>query len=48
MTVNVVAPGLIESPVYEQAFTPEQVEAMVPMSESDARGSGRPRGVPGL
>ncbi|HKT33182.1 MAG TPA: 3-oxoacyl-ACP reductase FabG [Nitrospira sp.] len=31
VTVNVVAPGLIESPAARQAFKPEHVEAMVPM-----------------
>jgi 3-oxoacyl-[acyl-carrier protein] reductase len=31
ITVNVVAPGLIESPAVREAFTPEQVAAMVPM-----------------
>lgn len=31
VTVNVVAPGLIESPAIRQSFEPEQVEAMVPM-----------------
>jgi 3-oxoacyl-[acyl-carrier protein] reductase len=31
ITVNVVAPGLIESPATRQAFKPEQVESMVPM-----------------
>jgi 3-oxoacyl-[acyl-carrier protein] reductase len=31
VTVNVVAPGLIESPAIRQSFKPEQVEAMVPM-----------------
>lgn len=31
ITVNVVAPGLIESPATRQAFTPEQVGALVPM-----------------
>ena len=31
ITVNVVAPGLIESPSTRSAFKPEQVEAMVPM-----------------
>lgn len=31
ITVNVVAPGLIESSATRQAFKPEQVEAIVPM-----------------
>jgi 3-oxoacyl-[acyl-carrier protein] reductase len=31
VTVNVVAPGLIESPAARQAFTPVQVESLVPM-----------------
>jgi 3-oxoacyl-[acyl-carrier protein] reductase len=31
ITVNVVAPGMIESTATRQAFTPEQVEMMVPM-----------------
>lgn len=31
VTVNVVAPGLIESPAARQSFKPEQVDAMVPM-----------------
>ena len=31
ITVNVVAPGLIESPATRQSFKPEQVELMVPM-----------------
>jgi 3-oxoacyl-[acyl-carrier protein] reductase len=31
ITVNVVAPGLIESPSTRSAFKQEQVEAMVPM-----------------
>jgi 3-oxoacyl-[acyl-carrier protein] reductase len=31
VTVNVVAPGLIESPAARQAFTPAQVETLVPM-----------------
>jgi len=29
-----VAPGLIESPSIRNAFTPEQVEAMVPMKRA--------------
>jgi 3-oxoacyl-[acyl-carrier protein] reductase len=31
VTVNVVAPGLIESPAARQAFTAAQVESLVPM-----------------
>ena len=31
ITVNVVAPGLIESPATRQSFKPEQVASMVPM-----------------
>ena len=31
VTVNVVAPGLIESPATRQAFKPEQIETLVPM-----------------
>ncbi len=31
ITVNVVAPGLIESPATRQSFKPEQIESMVPM-----------------
>lgn len=31
ITVNVVAPGLIESPATRDAFNPEQIETMVPM-----------------
>jgi 3-oxoacyl-[acyl-carrier protein] reductase len=31
VTVNVVAPGLIESPAVRQAFTAAQVESLVPM-----------------
>jgi 3-oxoacyl-[acyl-carrier protein] reductase len=31
VTVNVVAPGLVESPAVRHAFKPEQIEAMVPM-----------------
>jgi 3-oxoacyl-[acyl-carrier protein] reductase len=31
ITVNVVAPGLIESPSTRHSFTPEQVSSMVPM-----------------
>ena len=31
VTVNVIAPGMIESPMVKQAFTPKQIEALVPM-----------------
>jgi len=31
VTVNVVAPGLIESPATRKSFKPEQVETVVPM-----------------
>jgi 3-oxoacyl-[acyl-carrier protein] reductase len=31
ITVNVVAPGLVDSPVTERIFTQEQIEALVPM-----------------
>ena len=31
ITVNVVAPGLVESSATKQAFKPEQIDAMVPM-----------------
>ena len=31
ITVNVVAPGLIESPVTQKAFSPEQIDSLVPM-----------------
>ena len=31
ITVNVVAPGLIESPATRDAFKPEQIEALVPI-----------------
>ena len=34
ITVNVVAPGLIESPVLRQSFKPEQIESMVPMKRA--------------
>ncbi len=34
ITVNVVAPGLIESPATQAAFKPEQVEALVPMKRA--------------
>ena len=34
ITVNVVAPGLIESPSVTESFTPEQIAAMVPMKRA--------------
>jgi 3-oxoacyl-[acyl-carrier protein] reductase len=34
VTVNVVAPGIIESPTVEQVFKPEQIEALVPMKRA--------------
>ena len=34
ITVNVVAPGLIQSPSTEQAFTEQQIESMVPMKRA--------------
>lgn len=34
VTVNVVAPGLIDSPATKQAFKPEQIEALVPMKRA--------------
>jgi 3-oxoacyl-[acyl-carrier protein] reductase len=34
ITVNVVAPGLIESPATRGSFKPEQVEAIVPMKRA--------------
>ncbi len=34
ITVNVVAPGLIESPSVKEAFTSEQIAAMVPMKRA--------------
>jgi len=34
VTVNVVAPGIIESSMVEQTFTPEQIEALVPMKRA--------------
>lgn len=34
VTVNVVAPGLIDSPATGQAFTQEQIEALVPMKRA--------------
>lgn len=34
ITVNVVAPGVMESPTGEPAFKPEQIEALVPMKRA--------------
>lgn len=34
ITVNVVAPGLIESPSVNESFKPEQIAAMVPMKRA--------------
>jgi len=34
ITVNVVAPGLIESPSVRETFTPEQIAVMVPMKRA--------------
>jgi 3-oxoacyl-[acyl-carrier protein] reductase len=34
VTVNVVAPGIIESRMGEQTFKPEQIEALVPMKRA--------------
>lgn len=34
ITVNVVAPGLIESPAVAQSFKPEQIAALVPMKRA--------------
>lgn len=34
ITVNVVAPGLIESPATRASFKPEQIEAIVPMKRA--------------
>jgi 3-oxoacyl-[acyl-carrier protein] reductase len=34
VTVNVVAPGIIESRMIAQAFRPEQIEALVPMKRA--------------
>lgn len=31
ITVNVVAPGLIESPAISRTFSQEQIESMIPM-----------------
>lgn len=36
VTVNVVAPGVIESPAARQAFTPAQIESLVPMKRAGA------------
>lgn len=43
ITVNVVAPGLIESPATRRSFKPEQVDTMVPMKRV-----GRPEEVAAL
>ncbi|MGH8508488.1 MAG: 3-oxoacyl-ACP reductase FabG [Gammaproteobacteria bacterium] len=34
VTVNVVAPGIIATPMIERAFKPEQIEALVPMKRA--------------
>ena len=34
ITVNVVAPGLIDSPAIEQAFSRDQIESLVPMKRA--------------
>jgi 3-oxoacyl-[acyl-carrier protein] reductase len=34
VTVNVVAPGIIESRMVQESFKPEQIEALVPMKRS--------------
>ena len=34
ITVNVIAPGLIESPATRRSFTPEQVASIVPMKRA--------------
>ena len=34
VTVNVVAPGIIQSPMSEQVFSREQIVAMVPMKRA--------------
>jgi 3-oxoacyl-[acyl-carrier protein] reductase len=34
ITVNAVAPGIIASPILQQAFPPETIEAMVPMKRA--------------
>ena len=36
VTVNVIAPGVIESPAARQAFTPAQIESLVPMKRVGA------------
>ena len=41
--MNVVAPGVIESPAARQAFTPAQIESLVPMKRA-----GTPEEVAGL
>jgi 3-oxoacyl-[acyl-carrier protein] reductase len=43
VTVNVVAPGLIESPSIRETFKPEQIDALVPMKRV-----GRPEEVAAL
>jgi len=43
ITVNVVAPGLIDSPATNHSFKPEQIDAMVPMKRA-----GRPEDVAAL
>ena len=40
VTVNVVAPGIIESPMSEQSFPPERMKQLVPMQRA-----GRPEEV---
>lgn len=34
VTVNVVAPGIVQTAMGEEAFSPEQIEAMVPMKRA--------------
>ncbi len=34
VTVNAVAPGIIDSPMIEQAFPPERIKALVPMQRA--------------
>ena len=34
VTVNVVAPGIIQTPMTQSAFTPEQIDAMVPVKRA--------------
>lgn len=34
ITVNVIAPGIIDSPMVKDAFTPEQIDALVPMKRA--------------